>query len=235
MPSARSPDGADSSSSTFSGVSSSGGEVLGDRGALARRPPRCRYGPYRPTRTTTPSSPIGIELTPRASISSSRVGDQPLQPALRRDALRVRSTSGRRRSRTGAASRPATRSPLAIVVQVVLDRGGEAVVDQPGEVRLQQPDHRERRPGRDERRALLPDVAAVLDRLHDRGVGGRAADAELLHRLDQRRLGVARRRRGACARSASNSRAVERVAAGQLRQPLLGVVLLGRLSSMSST
>ena len=42
--------------------------------------------------------------------------------------------------------------------------------------------------------ALLdPDVAAVGDRRDRRGVGRRTADAVLLERLDQRRLGEARR------------------------------------------
>ncbi len=126
-------------------------------------------------------------------------------------------------------AQPVDPGALAVgdVVQVVLDRGGEVVVDQPGEVGLEQPDDRERRPGRHQRRALLPDVAAVLDGLHDRGVGGRAADAELLHRLHQRRLGVAGGRGGAVPVRLEVAR-VEGVAAGQLRQPLLGVVALGR-------
>ncbi len=71
VPSSRSPDGTLNSSSAFAAVSSSGGR---SSGRLARSPPasslsppRCRYGPYRPTRTTT-SSNSGIEFTPRASI-----------------------------------------------------------------------------------------------------------------------------------------------------------------------
>ena len=84
-------------------------------------------------------------------------------------------------------------------VELVLHRGGEVVVDEPPEVVLEQPDHRERDPGRHQRAALLPDVAAVLDRLDDRRVGRRAADAELLQRLDQARLGVAGGRVGGVA------------------------------------
>ncbi len=64
---------------------------------------------------------------------------------------------------------------------------------------LEQADDGERRPRRHERLALLPHVAAVLDRLDDRRPRRRAADAELLQALDQRRLGVARRRRGGVA------------------------------------
>ena len=43
---------------------------------------------------------------------------------------------------------------------------------------------------------LDPHVAAVLEHLQDRGIGGGAADAELFHALDQRRFRVARRRLG---------------------------------------
>ena len=82
------------------------------------------------------------------------------------------------------------------LVELVFHRGGEVVVDQPAEVLLEQTDDRERHPRRDQRAALLVDVAAVLDGLDDRRVGRRAADAQLFQRLDQRRLGVARRRVG---------------------------------------
>ncbi len=222
-----------SSSSTFSGVSSSGARSSGSEARCASSPPvtaALQVGAVAADPHHSVPSPSGIELTPRASISSSRFGDQPLQAALRGDALGL--VVGDRVGPEVEALQPVDprRSPPAIVVEFVLHAGGEAVVDQPGEVVLQQADHREGHQRRDERRALLPDVAAVLDRLHDRRVRRRAADAQLLHRLDQRRLGVARRRRGACGPSASKSRGVERVAAGQLRQPLLGVVAsrLGR-------
>ena len=78
-------------------------------------------------------------------------------------------------------------------VELVLHRGGEVVVDQPAEMLLQQPDHGERHPRRHQRAALLVHVAAVLDGLDDRRVRRRPADAQILERLDQRRLGVARR------------------------------------------
>ena len=42
-------------------------------------------------------------------------------------------------------------SPPAMLVQLVLHRGGEVVVDQPGEVPLQQADHGEREERRDQR------------------------------------------------------------------------------------
>jgi hypothetical protein len=111
-------------------------------------------------------------------------------------------------------------------VEVVLERGGEAVVDEPVEVLLEQVDDGEGEPGRDERGALLPHVAAVLDGRDDARVGARPTDAELLEPLDQRGLGVAGRRAGGVAgwRPALE---VERVAAADPGQPLLGVVLLG--------
>ena len=69
-PSERPSCGTANSCSATSGVSSSGGRSSG-RFARWDTPSRTRsrYGPYRPTRTTT-SSNIGIELISRASISS---------------------------------------------------------------------------------------------------------------------------------------------------------------------
>ena len=52
----------------------------------------------------------------------------------------------------------------------------------------------ERQPRRHQRGAALEDVAAVDDGAEDRGVRRRAADAALLQRPDQGRLGVAGRR-----------------------------------------
>ena len=87
-------------------------------------------------------------------------------------------------------------APAGDLVEDVLELGGEAVVDQAAEVLLQQPHDAERDPGRHQRRALLVDVAAVLDGADDRGVGGRAADLALLQLLDQAGLGEAGRRLG---------------------------------------
>ena len=67
-------------------------------------------------------------------------------------------------------------------VEVVLHRRGEAVVDEPLEVLLEQGDDREREERRHERRPLLEHVAAVEDRADDRRVGRRPADPELLER-----------------------------------------------------
>ena len=79
-------------------------------------------------------------------------------------------------------------------IERVLHVAGEVIVDELAEVLLQQPDDGERGEARDERRALLPDVAAIDDRGHDRGVGGRTADAELLKLRHKLGLGVAGRR-----------------------------------------
>ena len=58
----------------------------------------------------------------------------------------------------------------------------------------QQRGDRERREARHQRLALTEHVAALLNRGNRRRVGGRPADAVLLERLDQRGLGVSRRR-----------------------------------------
>src|SRR5438093_1899120 len=79
-------------------------------------------------------------------------------------------------------------------VEVVLHARREPVVDEPAEVLLEQVDDGEGEERRHERGALLEDIATVEDRADDRGVRRRAADAELLERAYERRLGVARRR-----------------------------------------
>ncbi len=116
------------------------------------------------------------------------------------------------------------------VVEVGVDRRGEVVVDERVEVLLEQPDDGERRPGRHQRLALLPHVAAVLDRLDDRRPRRRPTDAQLLEPLDERRLGVARRRRGGVpVRGDRGDRYL--VALGERRQERLvvGGVLAGLL------
>src|SRR5690242_20181894 len=62
------------------------------------------------------------------------------------------------------------------LVEIVLHPCREVVVDQLGEVSLEQPDDGEGREGRDERRAPLAHVATVLNRADDAGVGRRPAD-----------------------------------------------------------
>ena len=112
------------------------------------------------------------------------------------------------------------------LVQVRFHVGRELVVHVVVEVLLEQPDHGERDPARDQRGALLPDVAAVLDGGDGGGVGRRAADALLFQLRGQRRFGVARRRRGLVA-DGDDVRGRERVALGHVRQAacFLGVVV----------
>src|SRR5205823_6323262 len=90
------------------------------------------------------------------------------------------------------------RDPLLVAggdaVEVVLHPGREVVVDETPVVLLEQAGDGEGEEGRDERGAALDDVAAVEDRRQDRGVRRRPADAAVLERLDERRLGVPRRR-----------------------------------------
>src|SRR5690606_27840916 len=69
----------------------------------------------------------------------------------------------------------------------------EVVVDELGEVALQQRHHREGGERRHQGGALLEHVPPVLDGGHDRRIGGGTTHAQLLQPLDQRRLGVAGR------------------------------------------
>ncbi len=85
--------------------------------------------------------------------------------------------------------------PAGDPVEVGLHRRREVVVDEPGEVLLHEPRDGEGQPAGHEGAAPVRDVAAVLDRPDRRRVGRRPADALLLHRLDEGRLRVARRRR----------------------------------------
>ena len=112
-------------------------------------------------------------------------------------------------------------------VEVVLHRGREVVVHQPAEVLLQQADDREGEEGRHESAAALEDVAAVEDRAEDRRVRRRPADAELLERPHQRRLGVARGRVRLVALRLERAQ-LDRVSLGEVRQAPLLVVLLCR-------
>ena len=91
-------------------------------------------------------------------------------------------------------------------VQVALHGGGEVVVDELGEVLLQQPGDGEGEPGRHQGLAAVVDVAAVGDRGHGGRVGRGAADLALLKGLDQGGLGVARRRRRLVTRGLSGQR-----------------------------
>ena len=79
---------------------------------------------------------------------------------------------------------------------------------------------------RHERRSLLEDVAAVDDRAEDRGVGGRAADAAVLERLDEARLRVARRRARLVPLRLERASRSSSLADLELRQPAL-LLLVG--------
>ena len=73
---------------------------------------------------------------------------------------------------------------------------------------------------------VLRHIFALLDRCDDRGIGRGPADAELLHPLDQRRLGVARRRLREVL-FGRDAALLGGLALGDLRQAL--VVVIGRV------
>ena len=111
-------------------------------------------------------------------------------------------------------------------VEVVLQPGREVVVDELVEVPLQQLGDRERDERRDERRALLVDVAAVEDRPHDRGVRRGSADASLLERLDEARFRVPRGR-ARLVPLRLEARRLQRLADRQRGKPSFLVILAG--------
>ena len=160
----------------------------------------------------------GNELTSRASMSPRSL-TRSLRP-FPRLAVAV-----------GAEVEPAQpRHPAGLaagdLVERLLHPGGELVVDQVGEVPLQQVDDGEGEERGHQRGALLEHVAAVQDRADDRGVGRRPADLPVFQLLDQRRLGVAGRRPGRVL-GRGQLRRGQRVALGQRRQPALPVVPVG--------
>ena len=81
-------------------------------------------------------------------------------------------------------------------VEVVFHAGGEVVLHEIREVVLEQAHHGKCDPVRHECRAARSHVPAVDDGRDDRGVGRRATDSELLERLDETGLRVARRGTG---------------------------------------
>ena len=87
-------------------------------------------------------------------------------------------------------------TPVRDRVELLLQVSGELVLHIALEEVLQE--GRDNAPAvfRQEAFALQPNIVAVLQDLDDRGVGGGAADAELLQPLDQTRLRIARRRLG---------------------------------------
>ena len=113
---------------------------------------------------------------------------------------------------------------LGDVVEFLLHVRGEGDVDHVGEVLDQLVgDHLAGVGGR-EALVLQRHVLPALDRVDDRGVGGRAADAQLLERLDQRRLAVAGRRLREVLFGQDLEHAQELVH-GELGQHLLGVLV----------
>src|SRR5216684_2028297 len=74
--------------------------------------------------------------------------------------------------------------------------GGEGVLDIALEEALEEGGHDAAAILGDEALLVDPHIFSVLQHLDDRGIGGRAADAELLELLHQARLAVARRRLG---------------------------------------
>ena len=105
---------------------------------------------------------------------------------------------------------------------------GELVIDERGEVLLEQADHRESSKARNQGRALLPDVTAIDDGRHDRCVSRRATDAKLLEPGYQRRLSEA------CRRSRVVTRGAERVGVhdltfGHIRQLALALIVVEAL------
>ena len=111
------------------------------------------------------------------------------------------------------------------LIEDALEIAGEAVVDELGEMLLEHGGDGERGPARNERGALLPDVAAVLDRLDDGGVGGGSAHPELLELGHDRGLRVASRWLGGMTLGGELG-GVDGVALAHGRQSALGVVTL---------
>ena len=118
------------------------------------------------------------------------------------------------------------------VVQLILHGGGEVVVDERGEVVLQQADHGERHPAGHESVAARHDVATVLDRLDDRRIRRRTTDTQVLHLLHQAGLGVAGRRVGRVT-VRGDLGGGEGVTLRQVGQALLGVV--GDIATVGQT
>ncbi len=81
-------------------------------------------------------------------------------------------------------------------VEVGLHVGGELVLDQVGEVLLEQAHHGERDPVGDQRGSARGDIPAVDDRGDRRGEGRGSTDTQLFESFDEACLGVTRGRAG---------------------------------------
>ena len=82
------------------------------------------------------------------------------------------------------------------LVQTILHIGGELVVHILRKLRLQQLDHGESQPGRNQRTTALIHVPAIDDGGDDARICGRATNLLGFKRLDERGFGVSRRRLG---------------------------------------
>ena len=111
------------------------------------------------------------------------------------------------------------------LVELLLHVGGELVVRDRLELVDQQAGHALAERRRAQGLVLLGHIVAVEDGRNGRRVGGRAADAALLHRTDERRLGIARGRLGEVLRGVELFDR-ERVALVKPRQRLARVALL---------
>ena len=120
-------------------------------------------------------------------------------------------------------------------VELLFEVGREVVGDELLEEALQEGDDEEPLVLGDEALLLQPDIFALAQHGEDRGVGRGPADAELLHALDEARLGVARRRLGEML-AGLDAPPLERIAGAHRRQAALVVVaLLGRVGSSRSS
>src|SRR5579863_5461255 len=86
-------------------------------------------------------------------------------------------------------------------IELLLEIGGEVIADVAGEEGFEEGGDEAPLVLRNEPLLLDAHIVAVAEDRHGRGIGRRSADAELLHALDQGRLGVARRRLGEMLRS----------------------------------
>ena len=82
------------------------------------------------------------------------------------------------------------------LVQFLLQPGSEVIADVAPEVIRQEDRHQPSLIFGEQAVAFLAGISAVDDGRQDAGIGRRAPDAQFFHLLDQRRLGVARRRLG---------------------------------------
>ena len=112
------------------------------------------------------------------------------------------------------------------LVELVFHVGGELQVEDLGELLDQQVVDGHPQIGRVEPPFFLLDVAAVLDRLDDRGIGAGPADRLFFEGLDQRGLAVARGRLGEVLGRVEAVQ-VERLAGGQGRQQLVFLLAAG--------